>query len=302
MSEIIRLEGVTQVLQLIGLPKPKHPMISVFRHIPEMVREYGEARFTGDMYFISLKDSITGSLGYGRSKYDFEEGMMSFIAPDQVVTPGSSPIVIDSNGWSILVHKDLITGHHLGSHMEDYSFFDYEVNEALHISDKEKNTLTELVNKIEEEIDQNMDKHSQKLIVSNLELLLDYCSRFYDRQFLTRTESNKSVTTQFNKELNQYFKESIQLELGLPSVGFFAEKLNMSPNYFGDLIKKETGRTAQDHIQSFVIDQAKKILLNSEDSISQVAYGLGFEYSQHFSRMFKSKTGMTPKEYRVQLN
>lgn len=302
MSKVVRLKSVSEVLQLMGLPKPEHPMIAVFKHTPEMVRDFSGKKFVGDMFFISLKEDLQGSMGYGRSKYDFQEGMMTFVAPDQIVVPGASPIAIDSEGWSILVHKDLIAGHRLGEHILDYSFFDYEVNEALHISEKEKNTLAGLVSKIEEEIGQNLDGHSKKLIVSNFELLLDYCNRFYDRQFFTRTESNKSAATRFKKELEQYFKKGVQLEHGLPTVGLFAVKLNMSPNYFGDLIKKETGRTAQDHIHSFVVDQAKNALLQSEESIGEIAFGLGFEYSQHFSRLFKSQTGITPRTYRMQAN
>lgn len=299
MSDFIILKSVSEALQLMGIEKPKHPLIHVFRHTPGIRTNYGDVKITGDLYFISMKDGIRGSFTYGRNSYDYNEGSMTFIAPGQVVMPGETETADHSKGWSILFHPDLIRRSELNRNIDKYSFFDYEVNEALHLSDKEKQILTDLANKIEAEIDQNIDKHTQKLIVSNLELILDYCTRYYDRQFYTRSNLNKDTVARFEDFLKDYFKAEKQLVNGIPSVKYCGEQLNMSANYLSDLLKKETGRNAHDHIQSFIVDKAKTILLNSNDSVSQVAYGLGFEYSQHFSKLFKAKTGMSPKEYRI---
>ena len=297
MSNIIRIKTVAEAHKFMNLEKPKHPLVSVFQHTSDMITNFGDVRIVGDLYFISLKDGIKGSLVYGRSTYDFEEGTMVFTAPGQVVVP-QNEVQIDSRGWSILFHPDLIRKSELIRTIDNYTFFGYEVNEALHVSEREKQTLTELVHKIELEIEQNMDRHTQKLIVSNIELMLDYCTRYYDRQFYTRTNVNKDIVSRFEDLLKTYFKAEKQRELGIPSVRYCGEELFMSPNYLSDLLKKETGRTAQDHIHSFIVEKAKTILLNSGESITQVAFDLGFEYSQHFSKLFKIKTGMSPKEYR----
>lgn len=300
MNNIIHIKSVTQAHELMGIEKPKHPLISVFRHTPETNKDFSDIRLAFDLYFIALKDGIKGKFKYGRSTYDFEEGALTFISPGQVISePDASDIDSESAGWNILIHPDLIRKSPLGKNIGNYSFFNYDINEALHLSDKEKQALTELVYKIEEEISQNIDKHTQKLIVSNLELLLDYCGRYYDRQFFTRSNMNKDTVTQFEKILRTYFGDEKQLDIGLPTVKYCAEQIGMSANYMSDMLKKETGRNAQDHIHGFIIEKAKTILLNSGDSISQIAYGLGFDYSQHFSRIFKAKTGMSPKEYRT---
>ncbi len=296
--EIIHLNSVTQALELMGLEKPNHPLIAVARHKDKQPMDFGDLRFSTDLYVISMKDGMKGSIGYGRSTYDFEDGLMTFIAPGQVLSPGKIEMEAEVPAWSIIFHPDLIRNSELGTTIDDYSFFDYEVNEALFLSDKEKQTLGNLVQIIQEEIQQNTDKHTNKLIISNLGLLLDYCNRFYDRQFYTRANINKDVVSRFEKFLKDYFKTELQVELGLPSVTYCAKELGISANYLSDLLKKETGKTAHDHIQLFVIEKAKTILLNSNLTISEVAVELGFEYSQHFSKMFKSQTGMTPKEYR----
>lgn len=298
MSNFITVKSITQAHQLMAIEKPKHPLVSVFRHTPDMRTNFGDVRFTGDLYLISMKDGIKGTFKYGRNSYDFEEGTMTFVSPGQVIMPEEIITEIDSRGWTILFHPDLIRKSELGRNIDNYSFFDYSVNEALHLSDKEKQTLTELTQKIENEIDQNIDRHTQKLIVSNIELLLDYCIRYYDRQFYTRSDLNKDIVSRFENFLKDYFKSGNQLELGVPSVKYCSEQLYMSPNYLSDLLKKETGRNTQDHIHAFVIDKAKTILLNSNNTVTQVAFGLGFEYSQHFSKLFKAKTGMSPTEYR----
>jgi AraC-like DNA-binding protein len=262
----------------------------------------GDSRVSTDLYFIALKDGIKGSFQYGRNSYDFEEGTLTFMKPGQVMSSVEAEYTSDSEGWYLFFHPDLIRRSSLGRSIDEYSFFEYDVNEALHVSDEEKRDLGELVEKIRKEINKNIDKHSQKLIVTNIELLLDYCSRYYDRQFYTRTNLNKDMISSFEQILKDYFASRKQYETGIPSVKYCAEELNMSANYLSDLLKKETGQNARDHIQSFIIDKAKTMLLNTDDTISQVAYQLGFEYSQHFSKLFKAKTGMSPKEYRTITN
>lgn len=297
MKEIVTLNSVTEAHRLLGLGKPVHPLISVFSHTPGILSDYSDVKLTSDLYSISLKDGAHGSFAYGRNKYDFEEGSLVFIAPNQMVIPPN----LDSgeiHGWSILFHPDLIRGSALESRIGEYTFFDYDVHEALHLSEKEKINLAELVINIRQEIGQNMDRHTQSVIVGNIDLLLQYCARYYDRQFYTRTNLNKGTVTRFNHVLNAYFKSQEQLQNGIPSVKHCAGKLTLSPNYLSDLLKKETGRNTQEHIHRYIIERAKTNLLASNDSVSQIAFNLGFDYSQHFSKLFKSKTGMSPKEYR----
>lgn len=298
MSELIHLNSISEVHRLMGFEKPQHPLISIFQHKPDFSNPVKHARITSSLYFIALKEGFSGSFAYGRNSYDFEEGTMIFMAPGQVMGSKDVEEESDARGWTLLFHPDLIRKSELGQTIDNYSFFDYEVNEALHLSDKEKQVLNDQVVKIQEEISANIDKHSQKLIVTNLQLLLDYCTRYYDRQFYTRTNLNRDVFSRFEHLLKEYFRAEKQLATGIPSVRFCSEELNMSANYLSDLLKKETGRNAQDHIHSFIIDKAKTLLLSSNEPVGQVAYGLGFEYSQHFSKMFKAKTGMSPREYR----
>jgi len=300
MSNIIKFKSITEIHSAAGLDKPKHPLISVYRHHPdEKLIDYSNMRITSDLFSISMKDGIKGTFGYGRNTYDFDEGAMIFLAPGQAFSIDNVEVERDNNGWMLMFHPDLIRKSNLGKTIEEYSFFDYDVNEALHLSDKEKQTINDLVIKIEEEIDQNIDQHTQNLVISNLELLLNYCTRYYDRQFYTRSNMNKDIVSKFEDYLKKYFKDEEQIEHGIPSVKYCAEQMNMSSNYLGDMLKKETGRNSLDHIHSFIVEKAKTILLSTTDSISEIAYSLGFEYSQHFSKLFKKKTGMSPGRYRV---
>ena len=225
---------------------------------------------------------------------------MIFTAPGQVtIFEGEFPT--DSNtteGWTLAFHPDLIRKSGLADKISHYSFFNYEVNEALHLSEDERLTIEDLLDKIIKEYSQNLDKHSQNLMISTIELLLDYCTRFYDRQFYTRTNLNSDIVSKFEKLLKKYYQSEKVHELGIPSVTYCAKELNLSGNYLSDLLKKETGKTAQEHIHLFIIDKAKNNLLNSTKSISIIGYDLGFEYPQHFSNLFKSKTGFSPSEYR----
>lgn len=299
MSDIIRFETITQTMDAFGLPKPGHPLIYLI-HVDEQIAslDFGEATYVFGFYQISLKANVCGSMLYGRNTYDFQEGTVIFTKPGQAMSFTINSEETASEGWSLLFHPDLIRRSELGRNIDQYSFFAYESHEALHLSDDERNTLTEIAQKIEMEYSQNIDRHTQKLIISNLELLLDYCTRYYDRQFYVRTNLNQDIVTRFESLLKAYFDSEQSLESGLPTVKYCGEQLNMSSSYLSDLLKKETGRTAQQHIQQTLIDRAKTQLLATREQISQIAYGLGFEYPQHFSKMFKAHTGMSPAQYR----
>lgn len=299
MNNIIQIETISQVHEELGLDKPRHPLVSVIP-IDERVAnyDYGDATYVFSFYQVSLKAGICGEITYGRNTYDFQEGSMVFIKPGQAVSYKPSDELSGEGGWTLLFHPDLIRKSELGRHIESYSFFSYETHEALHLSDNEKASLTELIRKIESEYGQNIDRHTQKLITANIELLLDYCTRYYDRQFYVRTNLNKDIVTRFENLLRSYFDAEQSLESGLPTVKYCGKKLNMSSSYLSDLLKKETGRTAQQHIHDAIVDRAKTLLLGTREQVSQIAYGLGFEYPQHFSKMFKTHTGMSPAEYR----
>ncbi|MCR9253811.1 MAG: helix-turn-helix domain-containing protein [bacterium] len=223
---------------------------------------------------------------------------MVFIKPGQVLTYDGHQSAAEDPGWALLFHPDLIRKSELGKTIDEYSFFSYEITEALHISESEKHSLNEILVKIEGEYHQNIDRHSQKLIVSNIELLLDYCTRYYDRQFYTRSNLNKDIVVKFEQLLKSYFENRDQYEKGIPTVSYCGDALFMSPKYLSDLLRRETGQNAKTHIDDFILNKAKNQLLNSNDSISQIAFSLGFEYSQHFSKLFKAKSGMSPSEYR----
>jgi AraC-like DNA-binding protein len=295
MNEIVKLENVTQYNAMRGV-STQHPLISVLdlsttNPMPAKTFHFG-------LYAIYLKELDCGELKYGRGHYDYQEGTLVFIAPGQVLGVQPKVKTFQAKGWAILFHPDLIKGTSLGKHILDYSFFSYDVNEALHISEQEKEIVLECFRKIRLELGHTIDKHSRKLIVSNIELFLNYCVRFYDRQFITRDLVNSGVIEKFDALLNDYFRSSKPQESGVPAVSYFAGEFHLSANYFGDLVKKETGISAQDYIHSRLIDVAKERIFDIDKSISEVAYELGFKYPQHFTRLFKKKVGMTPVEYR----
>ena len=300
-EELFQLESITQAHKAAGLPKPKHPLVSVVKTKDlRPTLDINGLRVVNHLYQITLKDTRWGSVRYGKSSYDYEEGTLSFTAPGQVtMLEGDSPIEVkDSKGWALIFHPDLIRKSTLGERIDSYSFFNYEVNEALHLSEEELVTLEDLLGKIVQEYSRYTDKHSQHLIIANIELFLDYCTRFYDRQFYSRANLNSDIVSKFERLLKEYFNNGKVVENGIPTVSYCAKALNLSTNYLSDLLKKETGKTAQEHIHLFILEKAKNKLLNSNDSVSDIAYDLGFEYPQHFSQLFKSKTGISPKEYR----
>lgn len=299
MNDIIQIESISKVHDVFGLPKPRHPLVSVIRFKDtQILPEYHHVRCTFGMYCVTQKNDTEGTMRYGRNAYDFQEGSMVFIKPGQVLTYDGHLSKAEDPGWALLFHPDLIRKSELAKTIGNYSFFSYDLAEALHISDEEKRSLNEILNKIEGEYQQNIDRHSQKLIVSNIELLLDYCTRYYDRQFYTRSNLNQDVLVKFDRILKEYFDQDNQLLSGIPTVAFCGEALNLSPKYLSDLLKRETGKNAKTHIDDFLLNRAKNQLLNSTGSISEIAYNLGFEYSQHFSKLFKAKAGMSPSEYR----
>ncbi len=302
MSDTFEVNSITQAHLSLGLDTPKHPLISIIRADEiKNISEYEDVKVVFNLYQIIFKDLGCGTLGYGKNSYDYEDGTLVFISPGQVMEfdDQHEDSFEDNKSWFLSFHPDLIRMSNLGEKIDQYSFFSYDVNEALHLSDEEKQTIFELRDKIIKEYSQNLDRHSQHLIIANLELLLDYCLRFYDRQFYTRTNLNTDVVSKFERLLKEYYHTDKVLELGIPTVNFCARELNLSSNYLSDLLKKETGKSAQEHIHLFLIDKAKTKLLNSKDSISEIGYQLGFEYPQHFSNLFKSKTGQSPREYRT---
>jgi len=295
MEEIVKIRSIAQYNAMRGVAT-KHPLVTVIDL--SKVQPMPAKSFNFGLYAVGLKELNRGQLRYGRRHYDYQEGSLIFVAPGQVVGVQPGLELFTPMGWVLLFHPDLINGTPLGKHIQDYSFFSYDVNEALHLSDKEKSIVIDCFSKIEYELDQNIDKHSKGLISSNIELLLSYCIRFYDRQFITRDNENKGILERFEYLLNGYFLSDKPQNVGLPSVAYCAEALYLSPNYFGDLVKKETGKSALEYIQSKVIDVAKERLFDMNKSASEIAYELGFKYPQHFTRLFKQKTGVTPVEYR----
>ena len=295
MEEIIKLDSIDVYNRLFGL-ETRHPLVAVIdlakatKYPKHFIMNYG-------IYALFLKQVKCGDLRYGRQTYDYQEGTVTSFAPGQVVettlNENTRPLA-----RGIIFHPDLIRGTSLGKEIKRYSFFSYSSNEALHLSDDEKMIFTDCLDKISMELEHPIDKHSRLLISKNIELLLDYCMRFYERQFTTRSSVNKSVIIRFEELLDDYFYSGKTQTDGLPTVKYFADKICLSPNYFGDLIKKETGRTAQEYIQGKIMDVAKDMIIGSDKSVGEIAYSLGFQYPQHFSRVFKKHTGNTPNEYR----
>jgi AraC-like DNA-binding protein len=298
MQDFFHIKTISELHKTFGLAKQSHPLISIIRQWPNNDFDFGKFKLTSDLYLLSMKGKYEGSVQYGRNSYDFEEGSLIFMSPGQVAKFEDSVKDQEESGWSIFFHPDLIRKSELGKTIKQYSFFGYDVNEALHLSEKERWMLTDLVKNIEIELDQNIDKHSQELIIVNLESVMKYCNRYYDRQFFTRSNLNKDVVIHFEKYLEAYFSSNEQLDNGLPTITQCGEAMNMSGSYLSDLLRLETGKSAKEHIHAYIIEKAKNLLLNTNWTIGEVAYTLGFEYPQHFSKLFKSRTGTSPSEYR----
>jgi len=274
----------------------KHPLVSVV-DLSKADPRQGSQMYFG-FYIVFLKDVKCGDLVYGRNTYDYQEGTLVLMAPGQVAGVNSNGEFYQPKGYALVFHADLIHGTSLGRRIQEYSFFGYQSNEALHLSERERNIVLDCFTKIDYELEHGVDKHSKRLIIANIELFLDYSVRFYERQFITRGHVFQGILERFENLLNDYFSSEKPQTVGLPSVAYCADELNLSANYFGDLVKKETGKTAQEYIQFKLIDIAKEKIFDGDKTVNQVAYELGFKYPQHFTRLFKKRVGQTPHEYR----
>lgn len=296
MEQIIKLESVDQYNSLYGL-ETLHPLISVV-DLTKATKTVNHIQMNYGLYALFLKGNKSCDIRYGRRLYDYQEGTIVCFAPGQTIGVDTAEDEVSPQVYGIVFHPDLIRGTSLGKNMKNYTFFSYAVNEALHLSDQEKGIVTDCFRKISIELEHAVDNHSKSLITMNIELLLNYCMRFYERQFITRSHANKDELTKFEELLNSYFEDKQPERNGLPSVKYFADKICLSPNYFGDMVKKETGKTAQEHIQEKVIELAKEHIADTDETLSEIAYTLGFQYPQHLSRLFKKRIGCTPSEYR----
>lgn len=299
-KKILKIDSVDTYNRLMGF-ETKHPLVAVVDlSKASPVTAYTPHTFEYGVYVLWLKQTYCGDMTYGRMPYDYQEGTVTSFAPGQVVSfnpaPDYKPMAL-----GLLFHPDLIRGTSLGKDIKQYSFFSYSSREALHLSDDEKALFKDSLAKINQEISHPTDSHSRKIICRNIELLLDYCMRFYDRQFITRKVANKSVLQRFEELLDKYFEGNNAMLKGMPTVKYFAENCFLSPNYFGDMVKKETGITPQEHIQNKILNLAKEELASTEKTVNEIAFNLGFQYSQHFNRYFKRGTGVTPSTYRKQL-
>jgi AraC-like DNA-binding protein len=293
--EIKKINSVGEYSALRGA-ETLHPLINVLDY--ENLTLLEPASYNFGFYSIFLKDTKCGDLRYGKELYDYQEESLVFVSPGQVLTVEKYLPGVHPKGKVLIVHPDFLKGTILSNILNDYSFFSYASNEALHMSNKEKNLILGMLETIEDELHQNLDKHSKTLVISHLQVLLNYSSRFYDRQFITREHVNKGILERFESIINDYFNSEKLQTFGIPSVAYCAEQLHLSANYFGDLIKRETNASAQEYIQEKVIGLAKEKIFDINKSISEIAYELGFKYPQHFTRLFKKKVGMSPVEYR----
>jgi AraC-like DNA-binding protein len=299
MSEIIHLQSIADLHKLFNLGNSQHPLVTVLDFSKVKENLVKNTKITMDFYSMMFKNYCKNDFKYGRKAIDFQDGNLICIAPNQIIEIDNEiEDREDKMGWGLFFHPDLIRSTSLNDHLKNYRFFDYDISEALHLSDKEKNVLFECIQKIQIELQENIDVYSQYIIVSTIELLLNYCSRFYGRQMITRSQTNKRIIAQIEIILAGYFSNAKIKDRGLPSVKFLADNVHLSPSYLSDLLRKETGKNAQEHIHFYLIDEAKNLLLNSEKNVSEIAYDLGFEYPQYFNKLFKKKTGKTPMEYR----
>ncbi|MBP1637227.1 MAG: transcriptional regulator, AraC family [Bacteroidetes bacterium] len=300
MEKIFRFDSVAEYNELNN-HETFHPLVSVIDFSKAKPRSWDgqkSVKIHYGLYCIFLKDAKGCDLKYGRNYYDYQEGTLVFVAPGQMMVVETDGQGYQPKGYALVFHPDLIRGTSLSKNINDYNFFSYNANEALHLSEHERQLVLDCFSKIGYELNRAIDKHSKKLIAANIELFLNYCERFYDRQFFTRDNVNKGILEKFEDLLNGYFSSDKPRQIGLPTVAYFAEELHLSSNYFGDLIKRETGKSAKEYIHLKLISVAKDKIFDTSKSVSEIAYELGFKYSQHFSRMFKSETGYTPNEFR----
>lgn len=299
MDKILNLDSVDLYNKLYGL-ETLNPLVSVI-DLNKATSSVDLIRFNYGIYALYLKLEKACDIKYGRQTYDYQEGTIVCFAPGQTAETNPTTDKVQVNAHGILFHPDLLRGTSLGKNIKKYTFFSYEVNEALHLSEEERSIVMDCLKIIRMELEHGVDKHSKTLLVNHIELLLNYCMRFYERQFITRGKTNRDVLTRFENLLDEYFESTLAEQDGLPTVKYFADKLCLSSNYFGDMFKKETGKSPQEYIQEKVIELAKERISGTTDTVSQIAYSLGFQYPQHFCRLFKKRVGYTPSEYRAQI-
>ncbi len=300
-----RIKTISEFHQLRGLAKPEHPLISVVDY--SNIKHTAKTEMTSwvlDFYSVSLKRNSAAKIKYGQQEYDFDEGIMFFIAPGQVfnVMTTGTDTVQKHTGWMLLIHPDFFWNTSLAKNIKQYEYFDYSVNEALFLSEKEELILNNIIEHIKQEYHSNIDKFSQQIIISQIETLLNYSERFYHRQFITRKKSNHQILDRLEQLLSDYFNSEELLNKGLPTVQYISESLNLSPNYLRSLLKVLTGQSTQQHIHEKLIQKAKEKLSTTNLSVSEIAYELGFEHSQSFSKLFKTKTNLSPLEFRASFN
>lgn len=299
MDKMLNLDSVDLYNKLYGL-ETLNPLVSVI-DLNKATSSVDLIRFNYGIYALYLKLEKACDIKYGRQTYDYQEGTIVCFAPGQTAETNPTTDKVQVNAHGILFHPDLLRGTSLGKNIKKYTFFSYEVNEALHLSEEERSIVMDCLKIIRMELEHGVDKHSKTLLVNHIELLLNYCMRFYERQFITRGKTNRDVLTRFENLLDEYFESTLAEQDGLPTVKYFADKLCLSSNYFGDMFKKETGKSPQEYIQEKVIELAKERISGTADTVSQIAYSLGFQYPQHFCRLFKKRVGYTPSEYRAQI-
>ncbi|MCA0233031.1 MAG: helix-turn-helix domain-containing protein [Bacteroidetes bacterium] len=297
MDKIVHYKSIAELHQKSGYPLPANPLISLMTCKELMSYSLGQSRFTGDFYMIALKKIKSGYVLYGKTKYDHENGSMVFMKPRQIIEV--SNVQFAEKGFVMFVHEDYLTGHNLHSQIKKYGYFEYEINEALHISPTEEKIMWELYDKIRIEYDQNQDEFSQEIILSHIDAMLKYSDRFYKRQFVDRSHNVSSTTVKkFQHVLTHYFEQGFQKTQGLPTVHYLAGELSLSTRYLSDVLKQETGKAALDHVHLYLVTEAKNQLLGTGDNISEIAYQLGFESPSYFTRLFKKVVGVTPVQYK----
>ena len=296
MGDIVNISSIHDYNEFLGI-ETLNPLVTFIDFRQVKVLKHRKKLY--GFYGIYLKEKIHGKLTYGRSQYDYQEGTLVFVAPGQVAGIDDGGETPNPAGFALLFHPDLLRGTGLARKMKEYTFFSYEVNEALHMSERERQTIFNCFTEIEEELHHRIDKHSRATITANIEVLLNHCLRFYDRQFATREVINRDVLTRFEELLAGYFDSDKPEQIGLPTVAWCAYQLHFSANYFGDLIKKETGKSAIEYIHFSIINRVKDLLISSGKTVSEIAYEVGFQYPHHLSRLFKKVVGCTPNEYRI---
>lgn len=301
MEKINHYKSITELHEKSGFEMPKHPLISLMTCKELMTYSVGEDRFTGDFYMVALKKIKSGHVLYGKTKYDHSNGSAVFMKPRQIIEV--SNVQFAEKGFVMFFHEDYLSGHHLYEQIKKYGYFEYEINEALHISPSEELILWELYYKIRKEYDENPDEFSREIILSHIDSILKYSDRFYKRQFIDRSINvSGTMVKKFQKVVDNYFEKDLHLQDGLPTVNYLADKLSVSTRYLSDVLKQETGKTALEHIHIYLIKEAKNLLLSSENNVSGIAYDLGFESPSYFTRLFKKIVGLTPVQYRENVN